>query len=233
MREEQSTALRPSSQRPASGLSPEAAMQRWGNNEAIERLRTLLGADASTPLAMLFLNANRSKEARELRDQADAPLYDRLRSGTLAVSAIPEHGDRREVLELDLWEILWIDLEFEEVVGEGRMYLRPEVFEASAIPTNIREIPDWLVAAFQHDAGYRRVVIHGREFHFGPLQAKVVELLHQAAVTDRPWRSGKGLLAEVGSESAHISDLFKSKPGWQMLIESNDRGDYRLVIRSA
>ena len=55
-------------------------------------------------------------------------------------------------------------------------------------------------------------------------------MLHAASTTQNSWIAGKVLLAEIGSESATIRELFKSKVKWTELIESDGRGKYRLRL---
>ena len=84
--------------------------------------------------------------------------------------------------------------------------------------------------SFEQSNHYRVVRIDGHVFHLGEIQARVVALLHHAAQTEQPWRLGKRLLGDAGSQGTRMVDLFKSKPGWRRLIASNGRGQYRLNI---
>lgn len=83
--------------------------------------------------------------------------------------------------------------------------------------------------AFHASADYPHVRCNGYEFQLGPIQAQVVRILHAAARRGEPWQSGKAVLGEAGSRSLKMSDLFKSKTDWPLLIESNGRGAYRLA----
>jgi hypothetical protein len=78
---------------------------------------------------------------------------------------------------------------------------------------------------------YRRVCVGDKVYYFGPIQAKVMRALHAAAMSGDPWCSGKALLAAAGAKSRKMADVFKSKPDWLDLIESNGRGQYRLALR--
>ena len=78
---------------------------------------------------------------------------------------------------------------------------------------------------------YRRVSVGDRVYFFGAIQAKVIRALHAAEMSGDPWCSGKALLAEAGAKSRKMADVFKSKPDWLDLIESNGRGQYRLARR--
>lgn len=82
----------------------------------------------------------------------------------------------------------------------------------------------------QHSDGYRNVRLGDLRFALGPVQAKVVELLHQSAVSGEPWRCGKAILAEAGAASMRMSDVFKSQARSQDLIESDRRGRYQLRL---
>ena len=83
--------------------------------------------------------------------------------------------------------------------------------------------------AFHASADYHHVRCNGYEFQLGPIQAQVVRILHAAARRGEPWQSGKAVLGEAGSRSLKMSDIFKSKKDWPLLIESNGRGAYRLA----
>ena len=78
---------------------------------------------------------------------------------------------------------------------------------------------------------YRRVCLRGEVYYFGPIQAEVIRALHGAARRGDPWCNGKALLAAAGAKSRKMADVFKSKPDWCDLIESNGRGHYRLALR--
>jgi hypothetical protein len=84
---------------------------------------------------------------------------------------------------------------------------------------------------FAHSPGYREVTINGRRIALGPRQADVIKQLHEAALNGSPWRNGKELLRNAGSESTRMHDLFKSKGAdWSLLIDSDRRGLYRLAF---
>ncbi|MCU9849269.1 hypothetical protein OEZ60_14795 [Defluviimonas sp. WL0024] len=82
--------------------------------------------------------------------------------------------------------------------------------------------------AFHASADYQDIRCNGQHFRLGAIQAQVVRALHEAATRGEPWQSGKAILAAAGSRSLKMSDVFKSKRNWRLLIESNGRGAYRL-----
>ena len=77
---------------------------------------------------------------------------------------------------------------------------------------------------------YRQVRTAGLMFNLGPVQARVVKRLHQAATSSDPWCEGKFILGEAGSSSTRMADVFKSQPHWRRLIDSDGRGRYRLRL---
>ena len=84
---------------------------------------------------------------------------------------------------------------------------------------------------FTHSPTYREITINGLRIALGPRQADVVRQLHEAALAGNPWRNGKELLRNAGSESTRMHDLFKSKGSdWSLLIDSDRRGLYRLAV---
>lgn len=83
---------------------------------------------------------------------------------------------------------------------------------------------------FKCSNDYRHVTLDGHEYHFGDVQARVVEQLHDAARSRQPWVHGKTLIYESGSRAVRMRDIFKHKHDWRQLITSNDRGYYRLNL---
>ena len=79
-------------------------------------------------------------------------------------------------------------------------------------------------------SGYREVRYRGLCFQLGAIQADVVRVLHVAAQAGQPWQNGKQLLSAAGSRSLKMVDVFKSKPEWRELIQSDRRGNYRLRV---
>ena len=74
---------------------------------------------------------------------------------------------------------------------------------------------------------FRNMVIDGQSHSFGEIQAAVIERLYLASLDGDGWVFGKVLLQEVGSESFSLSNIFKRKPIWKQIIESDGRGRYR------
>ncbi len=88
-----------------------------------------------------------------------------------------------------------------------------------------------IAPAFLHQSNdFREVRIGGLAFNLGPVQARVVQRLHEAASTPAPWCEGKLILGEAGSASTRMADVFKSQPHWRRLIDSDGRGRYQLRL---
>ena len=121
--------------------------------------------------------------------------------------------------------------DFDEAQGENLKYDNIELFELPELPANISFIPAWLskqIVFFDADVSFQHVTLNDFEFVFGPQQARVVELLYQAWLTENPWRKGLGLLKAAGSKQPKLGDLFKKTPNWRELIKGDDRGKYRI-----
>ena len=88
-----------------------------------------------------------------------------------------------------------------------------------------------LVDRFEHSGDYRDVRIGSLELTLGTVQANVVRALHAAALSDQPWCAGKALLRDAGATSMRMRDAFKSQKEWPRLIESDNRGRYRLRLK--
>jgi hypothetical protein len=81
--------------------------------------------------------------------------------------------------------------------------------------------------AFHHDEDFRDLRVGQRRVTLGRLQGAVVRHLYEASRSGDGWCFGKQVLAAVGSTSKRMSDVFKSKPEWTLLFESDGRGRYR------
>ncbi len=95
---------------------------------------------------------------------------------------------------------------------------------------NITELREKQAPRLIVSEDYRYIKMDDLEFHFGDIQARVVQLLHNASQSHKPWVHGKTLIFESGSNAARVRDLFKNKSKWRELILSNDRGYYRLNV---
>lgn len=79
---------------------------------------------------------------------------------------------------------------------------------------------------------YKEVILRGRTYHLGEVQAGIVRQLHEASTGQNPWIHGKTLLANSGSQAMRFQDVFKNKKDWRNMIESDGRGYYRLNTQS-
>lgn len=77
-------------------------------------------------------------------------------------------------------------------------------------------------------ADFECIYFAGETHHFGFVQAQVLYTLYQDFHHSSNWTNGKRLLAAAGSKSFTLSNVFKRKPIWKQIIQSNGRGDYRL-----
>lgn len=78
------------------------------------------------------------------------------------------------------------------------------------------------------EQGFRKAHHDGIDFKFGEIQAAVMQQLYDAAIEGDPWQNGKQLLNKAGSSSFTMQNVFKSNIHWRKLVESDERGSYRL-----
>jgi hypothetical protein len=226
--------------RPKKGLTAEAALKRWSNEPAYAELVALSGQSEppSVEESHKFISDPvREREYKRKREGVEAAFKQKLLECEILASGISISREYREVMHPSIWELLEIDYYlFEDAVSEGRKYEKIEFFEPSAIPLNVRSLPDWLAEelaasghdAFRHDPNYRHVWLKGVEFTLGPIHSKIVKLLHQAVLADDPWQNGKNILEQAGSEQTKMVDALKSRKDWKLLIASDGKGMYRL-----
>lgn len=171
--------------------------------------------EVTGPFRMLFRHF-RHTGLLDLRERdAHALFRDQM------VEVFSFHAPPGEYLEID-------DDADPLVVKESDLLVRQEErrrLEALLFP---RSEPAPVAHSFSHSGDYRHVSIHGVEFTLGPIQAKVVRLLHKHPREKSGWCSGKLVLEKAGSNSIRMADVFKSQPHWRKLIESDRRGNYRL-----
>lgn len=97
--------------------------------------------------------------------------------------------------------------------------------------TNVRDLYlDRAQSGFISVQDYRYMKLNDREYHLGDIQARIIELLHDASQSQKPWVHSKTLLFESGSHADRIRDAFRTQKHWQELIISNKRGYYRLNV---
>ncbi len=84
---------------------------------------------------------------------------------------------------------------------------------------------------FSCNENYTRVSIEGCSFVLSGGLCTVVRLLHEASMTDDPWRSNKHILGEAGYGSVSLASVFRrhDSPSWKELIEL-DKGFCRLRL---
>ena len=83
---------------------------------------------------------------------------------------------------------------------------------------------------FKEYNDFAKVICHGRLYHFGLLQSKIIKQLYCASFSSSPWLFGQNMLENASAHSATIRDLFKSQKNWREIIESDNKGYYRLKI---
>ncbi|MGE5534107.1 MAG: hypothetical protein ACM3W7_01190 [Acidobacteriota bacterium] len=231
--------------RPKRGLAPAKALARWSDPALYAELVRLAGTDNLPPTNLcgnVIRDPAREKEYQIKRRSLEDAFRVLLQNDVVRSSAIPEYGEAREILNPSVWDLLWVDYEFEEAVGKGRTYFALEFFERTEIPQNVKSIPAWLdtelaaagMNVFRHTQAYRHVMLHGLEFALSELHAKIVKILHKAFLDDPhdAWRRGVDVLEEAGSIQLKMSDVFKSREDWKLLIESDGKGMYRLKMEA-
>ncbi len=83
---------------------------------------------------------------------------------------------------------------------------------------------------FSADATYEHVSLGTRDYSLTPLQASIVQVLHEASQTKHRWVHLNDLRDRVGFDTEKISGLFRRLPAWRDLIVSDKRGYYRLNL---
>lgn len=154
-----------------------------------------------------------------LQDLSPCDAFKVFRDGQASVGWFDAPGDNYIAL---IEPNDWIE------VRRDRLVVRRE--ERDRVEASSKETLG-LVDRFEHSGDYRDVRIGNLELTLGTVQANVVRALHAAALSDQPWCVGKALLREAGATSMRMRDAFKSQKEWPRLIESDNRGRYRLRLK--
>lgn len=242
--EERVSAVIDESKRPPRGICMEDAVARWSDPVAYAGMKEYEDAEQSrstaagnTPYEL------RHREFVKYHDEVERSFRQAMVEGRGVMSGITRYASGRRAVEPSLWDVLDLIFEFDEVNGDGRTYTKPEFFDPAEIPKNIDPVPDWLLklhlravektgglAGFQVKANYRLIICRGKTYRPGPVQATVLRLLHQAALSGDPLQDGKKLLAEAGAEGRRMQDVFKKASPVSELVESMGNGLYRLKL---
>ncbi len=245
-------------QRPARGLPPEQALERWSDPDAYAAMREYWDFRGSCFFVFTGPPSEGELEYDRRRRPLEETFLERLQLGELMASAIPENADvtaPRTLLDPEIFSIGSLMHEHDMIVGlPGGNLSHVEIFEPPSVPRNVRVIPDWYreqlesaqtvasgystdgmtqqAASFRQIADYRQVWINSVDFTLTRTQAKVVKLLREAQLRGDPWQFGQRVLADAGSGSTRMVHVFRAHkaPPWSVLTESDGRGHYRLNI---
>jgi hypothetical protein len=81
----------------------------------------------------------------------------------------------------------------------------------------------------RHSVDFRDVVWNGVSYKFGRLQAISVKVMWQAWENGTPELGQRTILAEAGSDSTKLVDVFRNHPAWGvMIVTGSTPGTYRL-----
>jgi biotin operon repressor len=137
---------------PKSGLPAYLALRHWSDPGTYSELVRLSGMKETDDLP------SHERSSEFVQDTAARKQYDKQREaveeafrmnlieGSIVCSAIPDHGDGREIIKPSLWEELEIAYDLDgDLYGPGyRRYRKPEFFEPSSVPTNVLDVPSWV-----------------------------------------------------------------------------------------
>ncbi len=179
------------------------------------------GCEETTETGACNRTAHDRRLVSGLMDLTECDAYRIFRYGKAAISEF-HMGECAYAMLTDPTPSL--SVEFEELLVRGDERRRVERLREFARRTG-QATPD-----FQQFDDYRQVRFGANIFSFGQIQARVVRQLHLAHVAGKPWCAGKALLADAGACGHRMADLFKSKKDWRALIDSDGRGNYRLML---
>lgn len=234
------------------GAPLEEALRRTSDPEEYGRSLALSSQWAEHPAKNSPECNSLRTQSERLRSRLEAAFLEMLISGDLVANGFrhPINPDsRRTQIAADLWEVLEIDFMASEAHGAGLRMIRIEVLKPAInmerlhrmTPFRLEPIPDaagMTVASalrrpkLSHNADFSVVTLGDATFKFGAASANVVRILHENVDKVGGWMHGKALMNEAGAVGTKVGDLFKrhEDPSWEMLIEGDGRGHYRLRL---
>lgn len=180
-------------------------------------------------------------------------LFRRLAEGSLlssALSGLADPSHPRSLVHPSIYaegDVAY-DPALRLVIAGGQTLRNVEIFEPRDIPANVTQLPSWVVqysnqapsssaallprdgAQFEHDEDYRHVRLRDHAFSLTKTQGQIVKALHEASINGGTWMHLEAIRAAVGFESAKLSLLFRRVGAWRELIDSDQRGYYRLNL---
>lgn len=140
----------PRPERPARGLPPEEALERWSDSDAYAAMREYWDARHE---GIFVVHPSPPSSARyqayeKLRRPLEERFHAKLRDGALLVSGIPKEADptaARTLLDPEVFsedEIAWSS-PYGPVLTGSLALSSLEIFEPPGIPRNVRVIPQW------------------------------------------------------------------------------------------
>ena len=244
---------------PRRGLSFEQALEHYsppGDYAAMKRLQKLA---PPIPIIILGEPPNPNEVAyNQLRGRLEKALFERLAEAQLLSSATekePDPVNPRFMVHPSLFDgpdVYYVEFTT-SVRAQNRELWNVEIFEPDAVPRTVCSVPLWLAQLttshvhmetdseaapshehlrrrFRHDEDYLHVWLEDREYLLTQTQAGVVRVLHEAAKSDSPWMHLEEIRHAVDFETPKLSQLFRRMDGWQDLIRSDRRGNYRLNL---
>lgn len=137
--------------RPARGLAPEDALERWSDQAAYDamldyrdaRVEVRVATGKKPPPKVL-----RHQEYRRRRDPLEEKLHAMLEEGRLLATAVGRNADpsaARMIVDPAVFQDASIGWEQDDLRGHTRAYQLEfvEIFEPPGVPRNVRVIPDW------------------------------------------------------------------------------------------
>lgn len=80
----------------------------------------------------------------------------------------------------------------------------------------------------RHSIDFRSVRWYGVDYVFTPAQSLIVQALWNAWENKTPRMGARALLRAADMISDKISDLFKEHPAWNVMIHTDNKGNYWL-----
>ena len=85
---------------------------------------------------------------------------------------------------------------------------------------------------FSHSPDYRSVTLRGRPYFLTPLQAQVVQILHENFLNGTPDIGQHALLEMIESKQKRLRDVFETSDAWgELVVPGKTKGTSRINVQ--
>ena len=141
-----------------------------------------------------------------------------------------DESERRRRLQLALEELGRHLLENSRALAEHWRPISSLLRLAADLGTQSRDLQSQS-GLFTHSPAYRSVNLRGRPYFLTPLQAQVVQILHENFLNGTPDIGQHALLEMIETKQKRLRDVFRRTDAWgELIVPGKRKGTFRINV---